>query len=71
MIQIQGFNPAQRILADLIWNAPSTEEVNELVKKFGHDARVVRDMILYAVIDDELEHEIEFKLAEEVIEMVK
>lgn len=71
MITIQGFTPAQRILADLIWNAPNQEEVNELVRKFGHDACVVRDMILYAVIDEALENATEFKMAMEVIDSVK
>ena len=71
MITIQGFTPAQRILADLIWNAPSQEEVDELIRKFGHDARVVRDMILFEVIDDELLEETEFKMAKEVINSVK
>ena len=71
MIQIQGFTPAQMILADLIWNAPCQEEVNELVRKFGHDARVVRDMILYAVIDDELGNETDFEMARAVINLVK
>lgn len=71
MIQIQGFSPAQIILADLIWNAPSVEEVNEIVGKFGHDALVVRDMIVYAAVDEALENATEFKLAKEIIDSVK
>ena len=71
MIEIKGFTPAQMILADLIWNAPDVDEVNEIVRKFGHDARVVRDMIVYAAVDEALENATEFKMAMEVIDSVK
>ena len=42
---------AQVAIADLLWVAQSEEEVNVILKVFGHDARVVYDLMLAASFD--------------------
>ncbi len=44
-------NPTQVKIADLLWVAQTEEEVNVILKVFGHDARVVYDMMLAASFD--------------------
>ena len=45
-------NPAQVKIADLLWVAQSQEEVNSILRVFGHDARVVYEMMIAATFDD-------------------
>ena len=42
---------AQVAIADLLWVAQSEEEVAVILKVFGHDARVVYDLMLAASFD--------------------
>jgi hypothetical protein len=44
-------NSAQVAIADLLWVAQTEEEVNVILKVFGHDARVVYDMMIAASCD--------------------
>lgn len=44
-------SPAQVAIADLLWVAQTEEEVNLILKVFGHDARVVYDMMIAAAFD--------------------
>ena len=44
-------NPAQVKIADLLWVAETQEEVNRILRVFGHDARVVYNMMLAATFD--------------------
>ena len=44
-------NPAQVKIADLLWVAETQEEVNSILRVFGHDARVVYNMMLAATFD--------------------
>ena len=41
----------QVAIADLLWVAQTEEEVNMILKVFGHDARVVYDLMLAASFD--------------------
>ena len=41
----------QQMIADLLWVAQTQEEVNVILKVFGHDARVVYDLMLAASFD--------------------
>lgn len=45
-------NEAQHKIADLLWVAQSQDEVNSILRVFGHDARVVHNMMIAAVYDD-------------------
>lgn len=44
--------PAQAAIADLLWVAQTQEEVAVILKVFGHDARVVYDLMLAASFDE-------------------
>lgn len=55
-LEIEGFTPRQRELADRIWALETPEQVveffNTLPKNFLHDAYVVYRMIIEACWDD-------------------
>ena len=44
-------NAAQVKIADLLWVAETQEEVNVILKVFGHDARVVYELMTAATFD--------------------
>ena len=56
MIEIQGLNAKQRILADLIWGMDSKESVDNFVRtlpeKDAVDAKIVIQMMLWAFLDE-------------------
>ena len=41
----------QTQIADLLWEAQTTAEVDRIVRIFGHDARVVYNMMVAATFD--------------------
>lgn len=45
-------NPAQVKIADLLWTAQTQDEVNAILRVFGHDAAVVYNMMLAATFDE-------------------
>lgn len=45
-------NSAQVKIADLLWTAQSQDEVNSILRVFGHDAAVVYNMMLAATFDE-------------------
>lgn len=54
-MELQLQNAAQHKIADLLWVAQSQQEVNSILRVFGHDARVVYEMMVAAAFD-EVEH---------------
>lgn len=45
-------NKAQHKIADLLWAAQTMDEVNAILRVFGHDARVVFEMMTAATFDE-------------------
>jgi len=45
-------NPLQCKIANLLWKAQTQREVQEIIAIFGHDARVVYEMMVAATVDD-------------------
>ena len=45
-------NAVQHQIADLLWAAGSMNEVRNIIKVFGHDARVVYEMMVAATFDE-------------------
>lgn len=45
-------NAAQHKIADLLWNARDMKEVQQILRVFGHDARVVYELMTAATFDD-------------------
>jgi hypothetical protein len=45
-------NKHQVKIADLLWEAQDEASVNLILKTFGHDARVVYDMIIASTMDE-------------------
>ena len=45
-------NNAQVKIADLLWSAQSQDEVNSILRVFGHDARVVYELMIAETFDD-------------------
>jgi hypothetical protein len=39
-------------IADLLWVAQSQEEVNVIIKVFGHEAILVRELMIAAAMDE-------------------
>lgn len=66
-MEIQFNSPLQKHLADLIWNAESTQKVKDIISVYGVEAEVVFQMIMAEYWDTEMDTD----LAEEVITRVK
>jgi hypothetical protein len=66
-ITVEGFTAKQRILADLVWNMDSADQVEEFIrtlpKSDAEDARIVVAMITAAALDQVTSTE----LAEQVL----
>lgn len=45
-------NATQVKIADQMWAAQTPEEVRALINQYGHDGRVVYEMIIATAIDD-------------------
>lgn len=71
MITIEGLSDEQHVLADLLWACSSQEEVNAVLRVFGHAAQVVYELIVIAAIEDETAADSDFSLANRVLESVK
>jgi len=50
-MELQLQNKAQHKIADLLWVAQSQQEVNSILRVFGHDAHVVYNMMVAATFD--------------------
>lgn len=50
-MELQLQNPAQHKIADLLWAAQTMDEVNAVLRVFGHDAHVVYNMMIAATFD--------------------
>lgn len=50
-MELQLQNRAQHMIADLLWTAESQDEVTGILARFGHDARVVYEMMCAATFD--------------------
>ena len=51
-MELQLQNAAQHKIADLLWVAETQQEVNSILRVFGHDAYVVYHMMIAATFDD-------------------
>jgi predicted transcriptional regulator len=54
MITIDGLTQRQRMFADLLWNTNDLVEVQRLCR-LDRDARIVRDLIIAAELDEHME----------------
>jgi hypothetical protein len=54
MITLTGLTPRQRMFADLLWNTNDLAEVQRLCR-LDRDARIVRDLIIAAELDEHME----------------
>ena len=57
----------QRDIAELMWAAEQLSEAQEIMTKYGHDGRVVYNMIIASAIDEDVMKSSEFPQADEVI----
>ncbi len=62
-ITVQFKTLRQRLIADLLWQAPTVNEMNAIVTAAGVDGIIARDMLIAATFD---QHE-ETHLAERVL----
>lgn len=52
MIHIDGFTAKQKVIADLLWEAETTEELVSIMLVFGkEEVSVVKEMIVAATYD--------------------
>jgi hypothetical protein len=63
MIEIDGLNARQAMIADMLWEAPTMKDVAAIVQAIGPDAAVVRDMLVAATYDEFAETD----LAEDIL----
>ena len=54
MITLTGLTPRQRLVAELLWNTNDLAEVERLCG-LDRDARIVRDLIIAAELDEHME----------------
>jgi hypothetical protein len=54
-MEIQFRTAEQRRIADLMWACETNQEVNVLLRAFGVEAYVVREMLIAATFDDIVE----------------
>lgn len=45
-------NQLQVKIADMLWEAESQSDVNKILRVFGHDARVVYELMIAATFDE-------------------
>jgi len=65
-MEIKFANTRQVELANLLWEATEVEEVEEILRNFGHDAQVAYHMLLASHFDSTLETDV----AEEVLNRI-
>lgn len=52
MITLQGLTKKQHIIAEALWHKCQTQnDVNAVLKVFGHDARVVYELMIAHTMD--------------------
>lgn len=51
-MEIRFANSTQCEIADLLWACESQAEADVVIRKFGHDAVVVQQMIIAAAFDE-------------------
>ena len=51
-MEITFANKHQVEIADLLWIAIDEQEVAEIIQQYGHDAVVVRELMLAAAMDE-------------------
>lgn len=57
-MEIKFSNATQCKIADLLWAAETKEDVDKIIRVFGHDARVVHNMMVAATFDEFAETEL-------------
>ncbi len=70
-MQIQFQNTKQVMLANLLWECPTQEEVNQVIKTYGVEAQIVFNMIIAAAIDDDTKEQTEFPNVMEILDELK
>lgn len=51
-MEIQFRTDEQKRIADLLWSCQTTQEVNVVLRAFGIEAYIVREMMIAASFDD-------------------
>lgn len=69
-IQIDGLSERQKKIASLLWDAQTEDEVTYIVGKFGNDAESIKQLILFACIDDSVASIQDCKQATEILSKI-
>ena len=67
-MELQLANPVQHKIADLLWAAESHAEVDKIIRVFGHDARVVYNMMVAATFDQEMGTDVAEKILQDLVD---
>lgn len=70
-MEIHFSKPIHSKIADMMWAADSLEQVHMIRRAFFIEGEVVYQMIVAAAIDDEVEVEEDFTIANQVLESLK
>jgi hypothetical protein len=55
-VTLDGLNELQQQIATLLWGAQTEDEYDAVLLRFGQDAELVRDLMILAALDEELEY---------------
>jgi hypothetical protein len=67
-MELQLANPIQHKIADLLWAAETNAEVDKIIRVFGHDARVVYNMMLAATYDQDQSTDVAQQLIKNILD---
>jgi hypothetical protein len=67
-MELELRKPIQHKIADLLWAAETAEEVDKIIRVFGHDARVVYNMMVAATYDQEMGTDVAEQLIKNILD---
>lgn len=71
MATILGLNLRQQAIATKLWMSTTWEETERVVQQYGKEAETIRELILLACIDDEVDSVADFNEATDVIDRIR
>lgn len=67
MINIFGLTKKQKEIAEILWNCQQIEEVNEVIDQYGHDAELIKTLILIEVSEQHINSEQDCRQARQIL----
>lgn len=68
MIVLEGLNPRQATIAQLLWTSETSQEVDAVIGVFGREAVSIKELIIAAAIDEDTAAREEFPEVQEFLQ---